>query len=126
MLTRCSIAVLRFVNEIVFDGSVMKDFSQTDPLPNSALARKAPDSNRDIEVQQCETRIFSTGFLLLSHHSLEGSFVGHILHLDTTSNPLLVFNLAFQHRSFSAQWRLQFRRATNLCRPEHKTKNTHY
>jgi hypothetical protein len=46
MLTRCSIAVLRFVNEIVLDGSAMKDFSQTDPLPNSALARKAPPDSK--------------------------------------------------------------------------------
>jgi hypothetical protein len=34
MLTRCSIAVLRLVNQIVPDGSAIKNFSQTDPLPN--------------------------------------------------------------------------------------------
>jgi hypothetical protein len=45
MLTRCSIAVLRFVNEIVFDGSAMKDSSQTDPLPKSAPAQTSPVQN---------------------------------------------------------------------------------
>jgi hypothetical protein len=42
MLTRCSIAVLRFVIEIAFDGSAMKDFSQTGHPAKIRSSLKSP------------------------------------------------------------------------------------